>query len=176
MLLHHWHKLQARLREWTKEDKKFRDDTHAEHHWHSKDKPKKNCDVCKVRRRSYHKIRNMRRAADRLMRRMRSLVADLHHRVALDLCRNYNLILLPEYKVSQMVPRRHRLTGEARKLNAAAVRGILAWRPHQFKQFLLHKAREFADCTVVIVDEVRGSRSLAFDSCLSLSLSLTTPQ
>jgi putative transposase len=110
--------------------------------------------VCKERRRSYHKIRNMRRAAERLMRRMRSLISELHHRAARDLCNNYNVILLPEYEVSHMVRHRHRLTGATRKINAAAVRGLLAWRPYQFKQFLLHKAREYLNCTVVIVNEV----------------------
>ena len=88
------------------------------------------------------------------MRRMRSLVTELHRRVARDLCSNYELILLPEYSASQMVCRRHRVTGEARKIPASVVRGLLAWRPYQFKQFLLHKAREFSNCTVVIVDEV----------------------
>ena len=153
-MLHRWHKLQAHLREWTKMDKEFREETHKEHHRHDSKDPKKDCEVCKKRRKSYHTMHNMRRAAERLMRRMRSLVTELHHRVAHDLCSNYNLILLPEYKASQMVCRRNRLTGEARKISAGTVRGLLAWRPYQFKQFLLHKAREFSNCTVVIVDEV----------------------
>ena len=154
VMLHRWHKLQARLRKWTKMDKEFREETHKEHHRHDSKDPKKDCEVCKKRRKSYHTMHNMRRAAERLMRRMRSLVTELHHRVAHDLCSNYNLILLPEYKASQMVCRRNRLTGEARKISAGTVRGLLAWRPYQFKQFLLHKAREFSNCTVVIVDEV----------------------
>lgn len=153
VLMGRWLKIQARLREQRKSDKKLRRKQHK--HELADKKERRACKTCQERRKSYHKLRRLGFAAERVMHRVRSLVADLHHRVARDLCRSYNVILQPEFSASQMVRRRNLRTGAARKIPASVVRSLLSWRPYHFKRFLLHKAREFANCVVVIVDEVR---------------------
>ena len=80
---------------------------------------------------------------------------DLERQVAHWLVRNYDIILLPDFRVQGM-------TGRAgRKIRRRTVRNLLTLRHYGFKQFLLHKAREFGK-QVFIVNEAYTSKTCSW--------------
>jgi putative transposase len=82
------------------------------------------------------KVVNLKRAAGHV----RVKIRNLHHHLAKYLVENYELILLPAFHTSEMVPRK-------------TVRSMLTWSHYRFQQFLLHKVREYPDCHVALVCE-----------------------
>ncbi len=88
------------------------------------------------------KRRNLRRAANRIRRRIGNLVDELHHKVALFLVENFDIILLPTFETSQMTKR-----GE-RKLRKKSVRQMLTLSHYRFKKFLHHKAKEYGKVVI----------------------------
>jgi putative transposase len=76
------------------------------------------------------------KAMDRIRRKVRSLVDELHHKLARFLVDNYDIILLPTFETSQMVLR------NSRKIRSKSVRQMLSWAQYRFKLFLKHKAFE----------------------------------
>lgn len=104
----------------------------------------------------------MRRAALRLQLRIRRLVDDVHHRLARWLCENYRVVLLPEFRTSEMVMRwdeRKRKSRKRRLINSKTARAMLTWGHFRFRQHLIHKVREFPSCRVIICDEVYTSKT-----------------
>jgi putative transposase len=93
------------------------------------------------------RVVNLQRAAGHVRTRIRNLVSDLHHHLAKFLVENYELILLPAFHTSEMVPRKQR------KIRRKTARSMLTWAHYRFQQFLLHKAREFPGRHVALVCE-----------------------
>ncbi|NER01880.1 MAG: transposase [Okeania sp. SIO3C4] len=79
----------------------------------------------------------MKKAANRLRSKIRNLVDELHHKAALFLVKNFDVILLPTFEVSQMT------TKSSRKLRSKSVRQMLNWAHYRFELFLKHKAAEY---------------------------------
>lgn len=77
---------------------------------------------------------SLRRAALRLHQRMRNLIGDMHRKIVAYLNCNYRLVLLPEFKASEMVRR-----GE-RAIRSRTVRQMLTLRHYSFRQRLLQRA------------------------------------
>jgi transposase len=96
--------------------------------------------------------RRIRAVADRVRRRMTNLTDEMHHKLALWLCRNYQVVLLPRFSVRDVSRRRNLRTGKRRLMGRNSVRKLYQMSPFRFRQFLIHKAREH-DTTVVICDE-----------------------
>jgi transposase len=67
------------------------------------------------------KVVNLKRAAGHARAKIRNLVNDLHHHLAKYLVENYELILLPAFHTSEMVPRKRR------KIRRKTVRSMLTW-------------------------------------------------
>lgn len=101
------------------------------------------------------KRRRLRKAADRMRWKIRDLVDELHHKAALFLVRNYDVILLPTYNSSEMVRR------ATRRIRSKSVRSMLSWAPHRFATFLKHKAFEYGK-TVVDVNEAYTSKTVSW--------------
>lgn len=80
---------------------------------------------CKRRRR-------LRKVCDRIRFKIRNLVDEIHHKTALWLCQNYEVVAIPTFETSQMVT----------KLRSKASRAMLTWAHYRFKQFLKFKAFE----------------------------------
>lgn len=76
---------------------------------------------------------SLRRAALRIHQRMRNLVGDMHRKIVAYLTSNYRLVLLPEFKSSEMVRR-----GE-RAIRSRTVRQMLTLRHYAFRQRLLQR-------------------------------------
>lgn len=88
---------------------------------------------------------SMKKAWHRMAAKIRNLTSELHKKMSLWLCQNYESILLPTFEVSQMV-----VKGK-RKIGKKAVKGLLSWRHYGFKQHLRHKAQQYGvqllECT-----------------------------
>ena len=89
----------------------------------------------------------MRRAAWRIRKRIQNLTSEAHRKVALDLCRHYDVILLPEFQVSEMVPR------QQRKIGRKTVRQMLLWSHYKLRKRILDKAEEYGRVVHLVGEE-----------------------
>ncbi len=79
--------------------------------------------------------------------RIRNLKLDLHRKVAKFICENYNMVLLPEFNISNMVKK------DQRNIKSKTVRNMLTLSHYSFKNLLRAKVREYSDTEVIIVNE-----------------------
>jgi len=87
--------------------------------------------------------------------RVRNLVKELHNQTAIMLVKNYDEILLPEFKTSKMV----------KKLHSKTCRSMLTWSHFSFKQHLIFKAKEYSS-KVTIVNEAYTSKTCT--NCMTI--------
>ena len=92
------------------------------------------------------KKKSMTKAAHRLRERIKNLVKDVHWKTASYLCNNFKHIIIPPFKVSQMV-----LRGK-RQIGRKTVRGMLSWSHYAFRERLLYKA-SLTGCEVHVLGE-----------------------
>ena len=97
----------------------------------------------------------MKKAANRLRLKIRNLVDELQHKTALFLVKNFDVILLPTFEVSQMTIKSNR------KLRSKSVRQMLTWAHYRFEQFLKHKAAEY-NKVVLDVSEAYTSKTVSW--------------
>ena len=90
-----------------------------------------------------------------MRQKVRHLIDELHHKVAVFLVTNFDVILLPTFETSQMVLK------HARKLRAKSVRNLLSFAHYRFKTFLKHKAFAYGK-TVLDVCEVYTSKTVSW--------------
>ena len=110
----------------------------------------------------------MRRAGARMQLKVRNLVNDAHRRLARWLCENYRVVLLPEFRTSEMVRKWDKLKPvgrQKRRINSKTARSMLTWAHHRFRQRLLATAREHPSCKVIICDEVYTTRTCGRCGC-----------
>jgi putative transposase len=101
-----------------------------------------------------HKSRYQRkRAGARMRQQIKNRIKDLHRKAAKYLCETYKTIFLPVFGPSQMVRKRNR------KIRSKTVRQMLTFSHYQFRQHLLHKAKDYNGCRVVLVDEAYTSKT-----------------
>ena len=81
------------------------------------------------------------------------MVGDCHRKLAKWLCENYRVILLPEFPTKAMVDCKQR------RINSKTARAICTWSHFRFRQHLVHKAREFPWCDVVVCTEEYTSKT-----------------
>jgi hypothetical protein len=94
---------------------------------------------------------NLKNQAHRLRRKVRNLVDDAHRRIALDLVRNYDTILIPSFNVKEMT-RREGEDGRRRILRSKTARSMLNWGHFRFRQFLIHKGLRYGKEVVVCTE------------------------
>ena len=104
-----------------------------------------------VRRR---KLRRMRAKAQTWRDKQRNLVDECHKRLAKYLCESYDVILLPELKVQELV-KASRVGG----LHKTTKRRMLVWSHYRFRQRLAAKATQYPGKQVVFVSEAYTSRT-----------------
>ncbi|AOX04095.1 transposase [Moorena producens PAL-8-15-08-1] len=78
----------------------------------------------------------MKRAARRIIIKIKNLINELHHKAARLLVDHFDVILLPTFETSQMSNRK------TRKIRSLTVRNMLSFAHYRFKEFLKHKASE----------------------------------
>jgi putative transposase len=104
---------------------------------------------------SFYKRARIKATCGRIRWKIWDLVSELHHKTALFFVKNFDVILLPTFEVSQMVRR------ELRKIKSKTARQMLTLGHFRFKQFLKHKAFEFGKI-VVDVSEAFTSKTVSW--------------
>jgi putative transposase len=88
-----------------------------------------------------------------MQQHIHDLVDECHKKIVRFLVNNYDVILLPSFNVSGMVPRINR------RISSKSVRQMLTWGHYRFKQRLLNAVREVPRCRVFIVNEAYTSKT-----------------
>ena len=99
--------------------------------------------------------RKLRQAANKIKKKIKNLVSELHRKFAHFLVTNFDVILLPKFEVSNMVKR------AARKINSKSVRSMLTLSHYNFKVFLKQKAKEYRK-VVLDVCEAYTSKTVSW--------------
>ena len=84
----------------------------------------------------------------RIRWKIKDLISEIHHKLALFLVKSFDCILIPSFETSNMVT----------KLNSKVARAMLGWSHYRFKQFLKCKAAEYS-CNVIEVNESYTSKT-----------------
>ena len=95
----------------------------------------------------------LRRAYHRKLRKIKDKIKECHNKLALFLCENYRVILIPKFQVSRMVKKSNR------KIKTKTVRQMCCWSHYAFREALKNKAALFPWCTVVEVGEAYTSKT-----------------
>lgn len=80
--------------------------------------------------------------------KIKDLISEIHHKLALFLVKSYENILIPSFETSNMVT----------KLNSKVARAMLGWSHYRFKMILKNKAEEYS-CNVIEVNESYTSKT-----------------
>ncbi|NEP31507.1 transposase [Moorena sp. SIO3B2] len=97
----------------------------------------------------------MRKAARRIVIKIKNLINELHHKAARFLVDNFDVILLPTFETSEMSKKGNR------KIRSKTVRNLLSFAHYRFKEFLKHKAQETGKF-VVDVCEAYTSKTVSW--------------
>lgn len=109
---------------------------------------------CSAKKTTHPKRYGYKKAMKRLLAQIRNRIDDLHRKLAHWLCKNHRVVLLPEFRVSHMLYNQDK----KRQLSSSTARAMSSLGHYRFRQFLIHKAREFPSCSVIICDEVFTSK------------------
>ena len=84
----------------------------------------------------------------RIRARIRNLVDEVHKKVALDLVRRFDTIVIPVFETQKMV-KRVQPDGQRRKIRSKTARMMLTWAHYRFRMRLISKAIEHGKEVVV---------------------------
>jgi putative transposase len=98
----------------------------------------------------------LKKASDRKRAKIKHLVKELHHKTALFLVKNFDVILLPTFESSQMVSK------SRRKIKSKTVRQMLTLSHYQFKKHLEWKAWEFGKTALTDINEAYTSKTVSW--------------
>jgi putative transposase len=89
----------------------------------------------------------------RMIHKVKNKIKEIHRKLALWLCTNYKVILIPRFEVSNMVKR------GARKINSMTSRNMLTWSHYGFRQLLKNKAELHPWVHVIETEEPYTSKT-----------------
>ena len=104
---------------------------------------------------TFFKRSRLKKSAGRLRWKIKDLISELHHKSALFLVKNFDVIFLPTFEVKEMTNRFYR------KIGSKSARQMLTLCHFKFKQFIKHKAFEYGK-TVVDVCEAYTSKTVSW--------------
>ncbi|CAN0144756.1 unnamed protein product, partial [Ectocarpus sp. 13 AM-2016] len=90
---------------------------------------------------------NLRKAWHRAIKRVKDLVMDVRNKTVKHLCKNYDLIFLPEFNTKEMVNRAKRRIGKG------TARGMMTWSHYSFKELLKTTALREGTTVVIVTEE-----------------------
>ncbi|KAF5826738.1 hypothetical protein DUNSADRAFT_2217 [Dunaliella salina] len=105
------------------------------------------------------RVRKKRKAIIKLRKRIRDLVTEVHCKSISFLLENFKHIIIPPFRVSQMVRK------SERKLSKKSVRNMLTWRHYEFKQRLKEKALQ---CGVNVYERGEEYTSKTCTHCMNI--------
>ena len=99
------------------------------------------------------KRRGAERARLRVFDKIRNKIKEIHRKMALWLCENYKVVLIPTFETSRMIQRGQR------KLNSKTVRSMLTWSHYGFRETLKAKAELHPWVHVIECNEAYTSKT-----------------
>ena len=102
------------------------------------------------------KIRNMKKAANRMRLKITDLISELHYKTALFFVLNFDVIVIPKFETQDMV----KIGG--RKIKSKSVRSMLTFSHYKFHKFLEHKAAQYGK-SIVYQCEAYTSKTLSWN-------------
>jgi len=101
------------------------------------------------------KKRNFQRAILRIRNRIFDPVSEMHHKVALFLVQNFDIILLPKFETSEMVTKNSRKLNSknSRKLNSKSARNMMTLSFYKFSVILKRKAKKYGKIVFDVTEE-----------------------
>jgi putative transposase len=93
------------------------------------------------------KRRNQQNAINRIRNRIKDLVMEMHHKVALFLVRNFDTILLPKFETKEMANK------NIRKIGRKTVRNMMTFSFYKFSMILKDKAKKYGKVVIDITEE-----------------------
>jgi len=102
--------------------------------------------ISKISKASGTKKVRMQKAADRMRDKITNLIDEMHHKIALFLCKNFDIILMPTFETSEMSKK------TSRKIAKKSVRNMLTFAHYRFRQFLKHKAFELGKIVIDVIE------------------------
>ncbi len=97
----------------------------------------------------------MRKAQQRMRNKISDLIDELHHKTALFLVKNFDVILLPAFDTGKMAKR------AKRKIRSKSVRSMMTFSHYRFKKFLENKAFEHGKI-VIETNEAYTSKTVSW--------------
>jgi putative transposase len=101
---------------------------------------------CKKRLRVLKKMRKIRI-------KIKNLKSDLHWKTSNYLCKNYNIILLPNFNVTKLTKR------QERKIKTKTARSMINWNHGEFRQRLNNKSKDYNACKIITCNESYTSKT-----------------
>ena len=95
----------------------------------------------------------LRRAYHRVLKKIKDKVKEVHNKLALFLCENYKVVLIPKFQVSRMVKKANR------KIRSKTVRQMACWSHFAFREAMKAKSELFPWCRIVEVGEAYTSKT-----------------
>lgn len=96
--------------------------------------------------------------------RMKDLVTEAHHKIALDMVRRWDTLILPSFETHGMTKKRQR-EGGARKINSRTARMLLSWRSYEFS---IHAKNVFLRAGKELVSPDERYTTMACGACGTL--------
>jgi len=90
---------------------------------------------------------NLRKAWHRAIKKVKDLVMDVRNKTVKHLCKNYDVIFLPEFNTKKMVNRAKRRIGKG------TARGMMTWSHYSFKELLKTTALREGTKVVIVTEE-----------------------
>jgi len=95
----------------------------------------------------------MRKAWLKKLDGIKNKVNEVHRKLAVWLCENHRVILLPKFDTQRMISKLDR------KIGRKTARGMCTWAHYRFRQTLINKATLYPWCKVIICDEAYTSKT-----------------
>lgn len=105
------------------------------------------------------KIRNMKKAANRMRLKVTDLISELHYKSALFFVLNFDVIVIPKFETQNMV-NKNKIGG--RKLKSKSARSMLTFSHYKFHKFLEHKAAQYGK-VIIYQCEAYTSKTLSWN-------------
>lgn len=89
----------------------------------------------------------------RMIDKVKHKIKEIHRKLAIWLCENYSVILIPNFESSKMVNR------GTRKINSMTARNMLTWSHYGFRELLKNKAELYEGVRVEVTEEPYTSKT-----------------
>ena len=97
--------------------------------------------------------KNLKKSVNKEIERVKHLVKEVHRKVALDLVRKFDCILIPRFSTKKMVRKPKGENEKPRRISKKTARAMLTWSHHQFRMLLSDKAIMTGKEVVTVTEE-----------------------